>query len=889
MCRKNGREIVNAEDHFNKEVIYDLENKVRVVPGNNTKRFKERWDSGNYRLVQFEESVRTPTGERAKYVFVAKSASKVGPLEKQQLAYNPGPHRQYADKFFAKQAVIENLDDGTQILHNPLTHTVGNEKQMTEWAGKMERARKAWNEAPDKANPPANLRKVVDDVYPGGWNKFDQAINEGKIAHDTPFEVVYDKAMPSYQTKLGAKSQVDWRDHDMSDWEQHALTHKQMYYSEKGDHLYGADGQLAETLDPMETMSLALNNVVYLKSYAAYNDKVVKEWARAAEGYLVDRHKSAWDAFTNGVLDERNMSSTQELRDLHQGLTAARNNMKTQMNLQTPGDMRLNNTRAKVANWVAGKFGDKGDKVARWMMKTDRGNPVNFLQRLTFNSAFFADVSQIVVQPMTAVAAVSIHPVHGLKSWAMAPWTLIGYFNKTPNFIDYVAKKAYSAGLIDDVADYKEMIKTLQKSGWLNIGREMAELGMFEHGFVRSQVGKAANEIERRGTALVRYAEGINRLTAFQIAWRDARKQFPDVKPDNPQFLRYLMIKADDLSFNMTRASQRAWQRGAWGLATRFQSYNASVIEQMLPAKIGGNPRWTPEQRARLVLGQFLLFGAAGIPGAHLLSEGIQSIYSSNTGKPMDRDLERAMTQGMLDTWLYGATGADVDFAARAGVGSAVKQLMQSVAGGTFEKSALELAAGPPGRTATSMLETISSMIEYFRYEQVENLGRDDFYLGLSELSKNFAAFSRYEAAYWAWKTGKLLDPKTHRPIVEVNDAEKVFIALGIQPHEVGDRFDMILDDDAKSKMAYTVAQEIVKIRRDALVAFDSDDFELQKMTNRQVATLMMPFRDDPKMSAEIARLASQLQGDVGTLYQEAIQRRYNKWGVPIPVDKDKQ
>lgn len=894
LSSRNGREIVNGPDTWNSDIIYDVDNGVRTVPGNNTKRYKDRWDTGNYRLLKVEDSVPTKDGSRAKILFVHKASSEIGPLSRNQLNYNQGPHRHYSNRFYAKQADVEVLEDGTEVFHNPKTHIVGTEKDVQRWALNMESARSAWNDIPDKASPPPHLRKIIDGVYPGGYPKFQEAIEAGKIKTDTPFEVVFDSAMPAYQTKAGAKRTVDWRDTDFSDVEQHAVTHKQMYYSEKGEHLYGADGRLAETLDPYKTMSLAVNNVLYLKSFAAYNDKAVKEWVRSAEGFLIGRYRNPWDAFLNGTLDEKAMSGTDELRTLYNGLTAARQNIQRTMSLNTPGEMRLNTTRAKVATWVEGKFGKAGDRMATALVQKNPGNPVDTLQRATFISAFFADASQIVIQPMTALAATTIHPIHGLKSWTMSPFTLLSYFNKTPNFIDYVAKNAKAAGLIDDVDDYKAMVKTLRDSGWLNVGKEMAEMGTLDHGFVRSGLGVAVKEVERYGTSLVRVAEGVNRMTAFQIAWRDARTQFSNVSPDDPTFLRYLTQKADDLSWNMTRASQRAWQKGAWGLATRFQSYNASMLENMLPAQIfgkktGGNPRITPEQRARLVLGQWLLFGASGIPGAHLISEGIETAHQYYTGEAMDQDQKRMMTRGMLDTWLYKATGADVATADRVGVGSAIKQLMQSVSGGTFEKSALELAAGPPGRTAMSMLETVSTVLEYFRYEQVEDLGREDFYLGLSMLGNNFAAFNRYEAAYYAWKTGFLLDKRTGRAVVEVNDSEVLAIALGIQPFEVGERYNMILTDDEKSMMAYKMGQQLVKIRRQAIQALEDGDLILQRNINRQVATFMMPFRDDPYMTKEISRVVQELEGDSGTLYEEAIQRLYTKWGTPIPVNKDKQ
>ncbi len=899
---RNGIEVVEAASHWNDQVIYDVENKIRTTPGNNTKRYQERWETGNYRLVKLEESIRTPTGERAKFVFVHKQSSKAGPLVKQQLQYSHAPHRAYADRFYGKQALVEHLDDGTDILHNPITHVVGNEVQVKAWAKKMEKAREAWNLVDDKVNPAPGYRKVIDDLYPGGYNKFKEHVEAGKINPETPFEVTADGAMPAYQARFGAKHVVDWRDIDQSDFEQHAITHKQMYYSEKGEHLRGVDGNLAETLDPYETMSQAVNNVLYLKSYAAYNDKVVKEWVRSAEASkaLLGHYKSPWDAFLNGVLDEATLRSTEESRALYRGLTAARDNIKRRMKFSTPGDMKLNKTRANMATFVAdkgpkwGKNGKKiGDQVATHLLKTDGNNPVNFLQRMTYMSAFFADLSQLYIQGFTAIAATTIHPIHGLKSWAMAPFSTLAYFNRAPNFIDYVAKAAKAAGVIEDVADYKAMIKTLQKSGWLNIGQEQAEMGMFEHGFIRSLAGRGMKEVERYGTSLMRTAEGVNRMIGFQIAWRDARKAFPNVSPDDPAFLRYLTQKADDMTWNMTRASQRAWQQGLAGVPTRFWSYNMSMMENMLPKQVfgakPGNPRLTGAQRARLVIGQYLLFGAAGVPAGFLLSEGIETAHKAMTGQPLDTEQKRLAMRGFYDTLLYGATGANIDTASRVGVGQAIEQLMASVAGGTFDKSALELAVGPAGRVGNSMLETIGSVLHYFRYEQVEPLGKDDFWFGFQQLGNTFSAFNRYEAAYWAWKSGSLLDKKTHDVIVGVNDQEKFWLVLGIQPIEVRERFDGILDDNQKDQMAYKMAQQIVLLRNQAFQALEDGDDKTAEALFRKSGAYTLPIREkDPAMFDQILQITTELEKQPGTKYEQIIQRLYTKWGTPLPINEDK-
>ena len=111
-----------------------------------------------------------------------------------------------------------------------------------------------------------------------------------------------------------------------------------------------------------------------------------------------------------------------------------------------------------------------------------------------------------------------------------------------------------------------------------------------------------------------------NRAVAWRIAWGDARKIHPNLDFNSNDFRTYLAGRAEDYSFRMSDTSAAYWQKGVLSIPTQFWAYNARMLETMI------GDTFTTEQKVRLILGQSLLYGSAGVPMGHTSANKLRNI-----------------------------------------------------------------------------------------------------------------------------------------------------------------------------------------------------------------------------------------------------------------------
>ena len=192
-----------------------------------------------------------------------------------------------------------------------------------------------------------------------------------------------------------------------------------------------------------------------------------------------------------------------------------------------------------------------------------------------------------------------------------------------------------------------------------------------------------------------------------------------------------------------------------------------------------------------------------------------------------------------------------------------------------------------------SILETVSTLGTYFRYEQFETLGPEDAEFALTQVGRNFLAFERYERAYWAWTTGVLVDQRTEQPIIPVDKIDAIMLGLGVPLREPNERFRMYLTDKEKETFANKMADQLVVMRRRAIRALvDEADARMspaqqeaynrrQHAFNQQAAIFTMGIKKkDPFMFDRILELTDQKFGYTEYSWIEEINKLHDKWNV---------
>ena len=109
-------------------------------------------------------------------------------------------------------------------------------------------------------------------------------IDSGYIDPDIPFEVVFDRDLPSMYTG-GRPLGVEVGDH-LPGYMANVETQGRMYYSRKGKPLTDPSGSRLRTLDAYQTSNRALSNIAQTIGFSVYKQRSMQKWLSTYGQYL---------------------------------------------------------------------------------------------------------------------------------------------------------------------------------------------------------------------------------------------------------------------------------------------------------------------------------------------------------------------------------------------------------------------------------------------------------------------------------------------------------------------------------------------------------------------------------------------------------------------------
>lgn len=863
--RTNGRVIESPDDELlAKGHVFDVENGVTEQ---NVTILKSKLASGNYRLIELQSPHKY--GEQSapiKNLLVHKRSSTVGPLERQQINYSAGGHREYAGKYYVKQTVSGEMMDGTKYLMNPLTHiNTATAPRAQKWADQMNRALDAWNSFKKGEISETTAREIIEGSPVENFDKFAEQIEKGEIRSNHQFEVLFDRAMPKEYRDINYEG-LKWYDPDMPSTQQKYISQGRMYYSPKGDHLPDETGALAKVVDPFRTMAKGLENAIQTRMFGDYNTKVIEEWSRMAldanaiEPKSIGGNTSPVNVFFNGKIGNGIWADNYRAA---QALENYRNIHKRLLNYKTESMNNAELRTRRFATWLESQ-GQLGDMAAARAYDVASSNPIQVARGMVFDMYLgLGNLKNLWLQSQTAVAAIIVHPKYGIEAAGMYPIVRMLMWNRSDNVLDWVAKFGNQVHGFYSPEEFKFMIKKLRASGWMNVANNFAEMGQFSNKIGGSIVGRAWAKTRELGRIPFNEAEKINRIVAYQIAWKKLRDAGMDITTTD--FERALNKETNELAMNMSSANKSAWQTGVWSVPTQFLPYQARMLEKMLPKVFGGSKSLSAAQRSRLILGQMGLYGAAGAP---TLGVGLSVFnwaadqYESATGQKLSPEMYRAGSKGAWDSLLSWASGGqlETDLASQAGQDAAWAQFWQKIGSGETT-SILEALVGPTGDMIGNFANGVNKLLRFHAAEQLWNLNTEEYNLVFEDVMKSISTLNHAQQAYWIWKTGFLRDEKTGRPIVEANKLQAVGVALGIPMAQQNEYYHYLQTESQTDDFAKKVAEPIIKARHDAYLAVEDHTTEGDRKAeaaNKFISGYMQIWRDDQFMQNRILGFVNQ-------------------------------
>lgn len=764
--RGNAR-VVADWDVNTSERAFNLETQVHYSKANPiTETVKSELREQGYVMVTLDQPLQLADGTVVKAVLAKPNKIKIEALRRDQIGYRQGGHRIYEGKYFAKQASIGSQPDGEKFFKNPNTYIVGQTKaEVDYWVNRMEQARLAFLDGATASE----LNDILPPYIRG--EEFIANMESGVFEKDHPFRTMYDREdMPEYHQSNGW---TDMRDMEESNVESYMRTNGRLYYSGKGETLRDWQGAQAPTFDPFKTINQSLMNVANLSSMSDYKLSAAERWQKTFGTYLSHQPTSPMDALRNGVMDPK----TPEF--IRQQAEAQRDVIKRTLGWRTEYDRQKEIYGRRFAEWVGGddpySIRDKATAaISTWW---NNNNPVQALRGAAFDLKLgLFNVAQLPLQIGTLVAATTLNPKYGFQGMVgLVPLRTFLTKSGTDKMLDtFIERGTHTAAGFSDAAEYKLFMNSAKESGFFDIGG--THLLINDYG-PNAAAGILSSEgaVRQAGRFWFNEGEVWNRAVAWRIAWGEAKDKGLTV--GSKDFQREVAGRAEDYAFGMSEQSAAYWQKGLLSIPTQFWAYNARMLEAML------GKTFTPQQRARLILGQTLMFGSAGIPMAPYISEQIKK---HNGEAPSLDSVYGFMDRGLLDEVIYHATGTDVQVSDRYGTGAfwsnTIKDMFGSSAFG--EKSFMDVAGGATWSIGKAGFETLIDVAKYAAAES----GAEDIPLtenALMRLASNISLVSNLHKAYLVHQYGTLMTNKGTTIASGIPSQSAWAVALGMQPGEV--------------------------------------------------------------------------------------------------------
>jgi hypothetical protein len=440
--------------------------------------------------------------------------------------------------------------------------------------------------------------------------------------------------------------------------------------------------------------------------------------------------------------------------------------------------------------------------------------------------------AQLFVQAQGASVAMSIHPESWMKSMQGSFALTTTAFSKNEKYIRNVAK---ALGMNED--DFIALKKLYDQTGLTESIKATAD-----HAAAAQSYGMTMRAIRQsadKGLMFYRRGELFNRTYSFRTAvdqWlrRNPGKTISDIgKPE----LKEVLDETMHISLNMTRANRAAWQKGALSLPTQFMQIQAKWVEAMWGLFGKNTVKLTPQQRQRMLIGQMLTYGAAGVP---LGSFGLNYALETMGVKPedMDEETKKLLNGGVWDGLAYSVFGANVELGSRGAIAEGLVRNMYDLVYEQNDASAFLGAFREVPNRLFSGLGHLAPLIA--NAHKVQWTPQEFAYVG-SELAKVTATWRNFTKAYFMLKTKTIID-RNGRVLVDkgpngFSPGTLVLQSLGFRASESKSVIDLRNFNKMNDQIIADVSAQLITIQHDYLGGLVGEIKDARSAENAQIMT----------------------------------------------------
>jgi len=585
------------------------------------------------------------------------------------------------------------------------------------------------------------------------------------------------------------------------------------------------EAEFPDRVNSLGAIQRYMNHVASVIPMNEYRMAMQKRWLNTAEKIRVQKGYAAvlekpWD-FHSDILLDKFSSEAVALESLRSYINDVMRLPTFTDKLWTSGMRRLAETTEKTTigsiDWSGGlykkKFGKPYDAtIYRGLQWASSKDPYALMRTMAFHPLLgFWNFSQLVVQSAGATLAVSLDPVNATKYMrqysALRMLSLAKHFPKiqnNPEKMSLIYNKIAKASDLK-VDDLKELHLQWERTGLEESIMLNADFNAAKQGFGIGIEG--LKKITDSGLLFYREGELVNR----GYTWLMARNKWMTREGRgvlNTADEKAVIDEAYKVGLNFSRMNRAQWQKGALSVPTQFQQVMAKFMEQFIP----GSKNWTKGEKAKVLTGQLILFGAAGVPTAEYIINNALRMAGYEAGDLSETE-RRTIQEGITGLFLE-LMDADVTVVNRMAFSADPEH---SVIGKLFDGGPSTASAyfGAFGTVMGRAENSISLLKPIFgSADTIHDLTANDLLAGASQLGRISSSWRNIHKSMYHHNLGIMFDNhgnkiKETRP----NLVSEIGQALGFKSKDVEITYDMLEYNKDKSTFYKEILDDMVQLR----------------------------------------------------------------------------
>lgn len=449
------------------------------------------------------------------------------------------------------------------------------------------------------------------------------------------------------------------------------------------DILMGLDGVAAERMSPGEAYGRYID---HLGTQVSKN-----EWRMAKEQQWINTARETFPELRIGGFSTRTIPSDTEegkaLIKLHKQIQQWNRVPSRKETMYQAQVQFLNDWMLVGLNKVPGL----SLKAIPNFMNLKHKNPINSAMSASMHLMLGTmNMAQLYVQSVTSVVALSLRPIKESPGIIGDAWRM-GYLDNIRDDTALSLMARRMAGASDETVratgDAWDMYQLWLRGGQREAVRSNADMNYMAStglGMMSDTARKAGN----LSLSLYRSGELVNRRISFASAYRWAKQNHPSMDFKSDDFLAKVLSRSNLTMLELNSANKAWWQGGKGATAsqkvaqmgTQFLQVGAKTTELAFKGpKRGG---FTLREKGRIVIGQAVMFGSAGVPPLAWFGPEIVQLISDGMGlDPADMDdlatikaIANGYNQGMIGVIAREGFGADVKLASRTAIAANIAE-----------------------------------------------------------------------------------------------------------------------------------------------------------------------------------------------------------------------